>query len=223
MSMARMPDEHCLPPPVDAREEGTSATLVVVDGTRPVVWIRARSLGFGGFPDALVAAEAAWIARAAILRRAGAGCDGVPAPSRRPRLRLSDADDDGIRWVLADRLPVARLIDPHADGRAHDAAVVDAATDATCGVGAMAPPEVAFDIAMPRGVTGAAARAAAYRACRAVREAGLPWRLWNTVLHPRQFGISPPASHARDVVRESVAGPLAPRRGSHGAHPSSTE
>jgi hypothetical protein len=200
-----IPNESCLPPPNPAHDHGAPATLAVLDGGLPVVWIRARALGFGGFPDAHVAADAAWIAHAAVSRWIGRRHDGASTSARRPRLRLSDAAGDGERWVLADTQPIARLVDPQSVRIARDAASVTSASRAATSEGAAG--HVGFEIAVPLPVSDVEVRAVAYSVYRALCRAGVPWRLWNTAPRARGIRAATSARGSRVVAPNDAIGP----------------
>jgi hypothetical protein len=109
---------------------------VLLDGGVLVAWIVDRWLGFGGFADERAAARAAWTAHAALSRWTARRGQAVPPLPTAPRLHLSADPSDGARWVLADRLPIARLVDPRSV-RIDDA--VDETLDANSGLRVRTP------------------------------------------------------------------------------------
>jgi hypothetical protein len=90
---------------------------------------------------------------------------------------VSDDPPEGVRWILADRLPIARLVDPSSVLQAHTTT-----THATSAPGMSQARDgyAAFEIAVPLAADEIEMRRAAYTAYRAICRAGLPFRLWST-------------------------------------------
>jgi hypothetical protein len=214
MSNCSGPQAFCLPPPSRDRASPAGASLVLLDGDVLMAWIAGRALGFGGFPDAQAAARAAWAAHVALSRWVARRGQEVPPLPTAPRLHVAADADGKERWVLADGLPIARLVDPRTI-RVDD--IVDETLDAISGLrarttrgeptmpGARADTLVAereaerergvepdahvgFEIAVPLPVGELAVRGAAYAVYRSLCHAGLPWRLWNAGRHARRGG-----------------------------------
>jgi hypothetical protein len=181
-----------MPPPHSTDAERPATSLVLFDGGVPIAWIGRAHLGFGGFADERSAADGAWIAHAALSRWAQRkrGGSGVPRLPKHARLHVSDDPPEGVRWILADRLPIARLVDPSSVLPTHTTT-----THATSAPAASLPRDgyAAFEIAVPLTADESEMRRAAYTAYRAICRAGLPFRLWST-------GYSPPS------VRDSAEG-----------------
>jgi hypothetical protein len=235
MPTRHSPQESCLPPPTGERPLPAGASLVLLDGDVLMAWITGRSLGFGGFADGQAAARAAWTAHVALSRWVDQRGQTVPPLPTAPRLHIAPDTDGGERWVLADRLPIARLVDPR-EVRIDDA--VDETLDAISGLrarttrgqpatpGARANPpaaerevqlergvesdaHVGFEIAVPLPVGDLAVRAAAYAVYRSLCRAGLPWRLWNAGRHARRVSVI-----ASGAAPEPTPPPNSARRGS---------
>jgi hypothetical protein len=188
--------ESSLPPPRGTRRSNPLASLVLYDGDALVAWISGRSLGFGGFAAERDAVDAAWVAYAALSRWVGHRRHATPPLPDSPSLSVSaDAEQ---RWVLADELPIARLVDPRSVRADHRAAAVPdgpragvptEARDETRNE-ARGGAQVGFEMAVPLAVGELGVRSAAYAVYRALCRAGLPWRLWNAGSRARRVGVS---------------------------------
>lgn len=107
MSVRLSVPERRLPPPPHSRERRAA----------PLVWACERALGFGGFAHRHAAAEGAWLAHVALagwLERTGRVRSHPALLPRAPRLLVGGAGRGATTWVLAEDLPIARLVEPHA-------------------------------------------------------------------------------------------------------------
>jgi hypothetical protein len=105
------PHEHDLPPPHGEHPPSPGESIPMQDGDVIIAWIVDRSLGFGGFGDERAAAAFAWAAHVVLSQWTAHEWHAAPPVAVTPRLEISSAAGAGARWVLADRLPIARLID----------------------------------------------------------------------------------------------------------------
>jgi hypothetical protein len=211
------PHESCLPPPRQPCRASPAASLVLYDGDVLVAWIAGRSLGFGGFPDERAAADAALVAYGALARWVSHGRHPAPPVPEAARLDISADAPEGERWVLADGLPIAQLVDPRSvrvDRRAADVPDTRPGTsDRPRGDAGseMRDAHAGFEIPVPLPVGELRLRTAAYAAYRALCRARLPWRLWNAGSHARRVGAARP-----ERVTPAAADRL-PNHGQHGA------
>lgn len=198
----RLP-QYSLPPPGTARAL-PPASLVLFDGDVLAVWIRGRAVGFGGFPDERAAADAALVAYAALSSWVDRRRYTPPPLPATLRPTVGTCTCGGQRWVLADRLPIARLVDARSvrveDACAalspapterwsawpagHEGSARAATADDPSG------PHHGFEVEVPLPVDELGVRSAAYAVYRALCRSGLPWRLWDAGDRARHVRIA---------------------------------
>ena len=111
MSIHELPHEYDMPPPLGRQPLSPGASIVLHGGDVVVAWIARRALGFGGFGDEHEAAAFAWAVHVALSQWTAHEWHAAPPVAVTPHLEISAAADRA-RWVIADRLPIARLVEP---------------------------------------------------------------------------------------------------------------
>ena len=137
-------DQMSLPPPL---------ALDLIDGDRPVGWIRAGSIGFRGFGRETEAATAAWLAYGTLVRRL-ARDTGRPRPmdaSEPESLRAGD----GCELAAGDGQPFGRLVRPNSGSHIGDS--------------------FGFEVDVPGPAGELRMRSMAYLIYRTLRRSGVRW------------------------------------------------
>lgn len=112
MSIRDRPHQYVPASPPGGYRPSPGEWFVLHDGHLVVAWIAGRSLGFGVFDDEHAAAAFGWAVHVALSQWTAHEWHAAPPATTMARLEISAAVDPGARWVLADRLPIARLVDP---------------------------------------------------------------------------------------------------------------
>ena len=124
----------------------------LLDGSRPVGWVRGSTVGFGGFANENEAAGAAWIAYKALARRLAHRQSGPPAPTGVEPLSLEQVGDRKV--LLASDRPFATLIPPSDESPS-------------------GPRSFGFEIEVPQPADELSMRSLAYRMYRTLSASGV--------------------------------------------------
>lgn len=153
-------------------------TFELTDADRRVGWVDGGTLAFCGFDDEAQAAQAAWVARGALVQRMLEESGAAAVPLDWQHLTLEALADREV--VCADGHEIATLLRPGSDPR----------LDGRFG----------FALRLPPPHDEVALRATSYAIYRRLRAAGVAWALVGPVRNESRDG-----SGTRDVGRNSAA------------------